>query len=106
MSAVGSTRSARALDITIRLCATLWSVWLITLWDPAPFAQVPLDASYTIFSHIAFAEGRPWGSGALHTSGPLGFLRFPFFHPQTYPLLLLSGAALATTLACGSSNVA
>ncbi|MGH2368963.1 MAG: hypothetical protein ACRDI2_12255, partial [Chloroflexota bacterium] len=99
MSAAASLRSARALDITIRLCAILWSVWLMVPWDPTVFAQGPLDDSYTIFSHIAFAEGRPWGTDALHTSGPLGFLRFPFFFPPTYPLLLLGAAALGTTLA-------
>ena len=106
MSAVAASRSARALDITIRLCAILWSVWLMAPWDPAAFAQGPLDAGYTIFSHIAFAEGKPWGAGALHTSGPLGFLRFPFFYPPTYALLLLGGAALATTLALLLDEVA
>jgi len=106
LSAAASLRSARALDITIRLCAILWSVWLMVPWDPAVFAQGPLDAGYTIFSHIAFAEGRPWGSGALHTSGPLGFLRFPFFYHPTYAILLLGAAALGTTLALLLDEVA
>ena len=99
MNAAASSRSARTLDGTIRLAAILWSVWLMAPWDPATFAQEPLDAGYTIFSHIAFAGGKPWGAGTLHTSGPLGFLRFPFFYPPTYALLFLGAAVLALVLA-------
>jgi hypothetical protein len=68
-------------------------------WSPAPFARAPLDDGYTIFSHIALAQGMPWGAGTLHTTGPLGFLRFPFFHPDTFALLILGLGALGATLA-------
>jgi hypothetical protein len=64
-----------------------------------PFGQGPLDTSYTIFSHIAFAQGQPWGTIALHTTGPLGFLRFPLFLPQTFACLALVAATLGGILA-------
>jgi hypothetical protein len=96
---VASPRHSRLLDVTIALCGVLWSVWLLVPWVPRPFVQRPSDGAYVIFSHIAFAQGEPWGSSALHTSGPLGFLRFPFFYRPTYVLLLLGNAAIAAAVA-------
>jgi hypothetical protein len=99
MNAPATSWYTSPLDVTIRLSGVLWAVWLMVPWSPAPFAQGPLDEGYTIFSHIAFAKGTPWGAGALHTTGALGFLRFPFFYHQTFALLLLGLGLLAATLA-------
>ena len=89
------------LPSTLRsACAwVLWSAWLMIPWTPRTFATEPLDAASTIFSHIAFTEGAPWGATALHTSGPLGFLRFPVFYEPTYVLLLVGNGAIAATAA-------
>lgn len=99
MSGGASPRRSRLLDVTLSLCGVLWSVWLLVPWVPRAFARGPRDGAYVIFSHIAFAEGEPWGSSALHTSGPLGFLLFPFFHRPTYVLLVLGNAAVAAAVA-------
>ena len=74
-------------------------MWLLVPWVPRVFVQGPRDGGYVIFSHIAFAQGEPWGSRALHTSGPLGFLRFPYFYRPTYVLLLVGNAVIATAVA-------
>ena len=99
MNAIETSRAIRLVDLLVPSICVLWSVWLMVPWNPAPFAQAPLDNGYTIFSHIAFAQGKPWGAGTLHTTGPLGFLRFPFFQEHTFTLLILGLGALGATLA-------
>ena len=79
----------------IRLFAILWSVLLLTPWTPPAFDIGSYDEAYTIFAHIAFAQGRPWGTaGALHTGGPLGFLRFPVFYQPTYAAFIIGNACV------------
>jgi hypothetical protein len=95
----GGAQRSSVLDVTLSVCGVLWSVWLLVPWVPRVFVQRASDAGYVIFSHIAFAQGEPWGSSTLHTSGPLGFLRFPFFYRPTYVLLLLGNAAIAAAVA-------
>lgn len=89
----------RFLDVSVSVGAVLWAVWLLVPWVPAPFKCKPTDGAYVIFSHIAFSEGQPWGTSTLHTSGPLGFLRFPVFYEPTYFLLLFGNALVAAATA-------
>jgi hypothetical protein len=92
-------RHLGAADFIVRLGAVLWAIWLMVPWTPKVFDHVPRDGAYLIFSHIAFAQGEPWGTTALHTAGPLGFLRFHYFYPATHPLLLLASALVAVAAA-------
>jgi hypothetical protein len=94
-----SADGAMALSAAILLAGALWAIWLMVPWEPRIFGHEPRDSAYVIFSHIAFANGEPWGTVALHTSGPLGFLRFPFFYAPTYVWLLIGNAAIAATAA-------
>jgi hypothetical protein len=72
----------------------LWSFpWRFGL----PFAA-PMDAGYTLLAHTFFAQGRPWGTHTLHTSGVWGFLRFPFFDPGTFSLYFLVHIALGALI--------
>jgi len=92
-------RRSRITDFAIPMSAILWALLLLVPWVPKGFEQKPNDAAYTLFSHIAFAQGAPWGTHTLHTSGPLGFLRFPQYYAPTYELLLLGNAVLAAAAA-------
>ena len=86
------------LDFLIRIAVVLWSVLLFAPWDPSPFNTGPGDRAYTIFSSLAFSAGHPWGAAdALHTGGPLGFLRFRIFSAPIFPLLLLVNGAIGAT---------
>jgi len=58
----------------------------------------PTDLSFTPLAHFSFAEGRPWGSHSLHTSGIWGFLRFPLYHPKTFRLFVGANLALGVLI--------
>ena len=101
-----SRGAAHLRDVAVRFCAVLGSICLLVPWDPQSFAHEPRDAAYVIFSHIDFTAGAPWGGRTLHTSGPLGFLRFPYFHDQTYWLLIIGNAAVAAAMALVLDEIA
>ena len=92
-------RHPSVLDAAVWSCAVLWAVALIVPWSPGAFVVRPADAAYTIFAHIGFAEGAPWGTSSLHTGGPWGFLRFPVYYAPTYPLLVAGNAFIAAAMA-------
>jgi len=65
------------------------------LRPPAPELQ---DWAYTPYAHRFFAEGRPWGTDTLHTSGVWGFLRFPHYDADTFSMFALCHLFLASLI--------
>jgi len=83
-----------AVTIAFALWAVVWSFpWHLNL---PPLTQ--RDAGFTPYAHRFFAEGRPWGTDTLHTSGIWGFLRFPFYDADTFSLFVLCHLLLAVLI--------
>jgi len=57
------------------------------------------DSAYTPLAHFYFANGHPWGTTTVHTSGVLGFLRYQFYNPLTFPLYAIMHFMLASMIA-------
>lgn len=64
-------------------CSLLWLVY----WNFQVVAGSG-DGAYTYLAHVHAAQARAWGVTAMHTSGPLGWLRFPIYVPETFALLV------------------
>lgn len=75
-----------------------WAILWSFPWRFHTPAHWPTDASFTPLAHTFFAEGRPWGSHTLHTSGIWGFLRFANYHPKTFPLFVCAHVALGALI--------
>jgi hypothetical protein len=94
-----STRSlARARWPAIYLAMIGWAILWGFPWKFQTPAHWPTDASFTPLAHAFFAQGRPWGTHTLHTSGIWGFLRFTFYNPETFSLFVCANVALAALI--------
>ena len=95
---MGTLSLARARTAAIYTAMMGWGIlWSFPWRFGLPFAA-PMDAGYTLLAHTFFAQGRPWGTHTLHTSGVWGFLRFPFFDPGTFSLYVLVHIALGALI--------
>ena len=75
-----------------------WAILWSFPWKFQTPAHWPTDASFTPLAHAFFAQGRPWGTHTLHTSGIWGFLRFTFYNPETFSLFVCANVALAALI--------
>jgi hypothetical protein len=75
-----------------------WAILWSFPWKFQTPAHWPTDASFTPLAHTFFAQGRPWGTHTLHTSGIWGFLRFTFYNPDTFSLFVCANMALAVLI--------
>lgn len=72
---------------------------ILVPWIPTSMSADVRDSAYTIMSHVAYADGQPWGTEGLHTSGPWGFLNLPIYFEPTYPLVIAANALVAFAIA-------
>ncbi len=89
---------ARIAWAAIYVAMIAWAILWSFPWRFHTPAHWPTDASFTPLAHTFFAEGRPWGSHTLHTSGIWGFLRFPNYHPKTFSLFVCAHVALGAVI--------
>lgn len=89
---------ARVGWVAIYLAMIAWAILWSFPWRFSTPGGWPTDLSFTPLAHVFFAEGRPWGSHSLHTSGIWGFLRFPLYHPETFALFVGANVALGALI--------
>ena len=63
--------------------------WRPLLYDAA------LDPSRQMVLHWAYAKGIVFGRDLVFTYGPLGFLNWRYYHPETFALLMTLRGLLA-----------
>jgi hypothetical protein len=75
-----------------------WAILWSFPWKFHTPSHWPTDSSFTPLAHTFFAQGRPWGTHTLHTSGTWGFLRFSFFNSETFTLFVCANVAVGALI--------
>jgi hypothetical protein len=98
MPAINTLNRERVRWAAIYVALIGWAILWSFPWKFSTPGHWPTDSSFTPLAHVFFAEGRPWGAHTLHTSGIWGFLRFPFFNPETFSTFVCAHVALGALI--------
>jgi hypothetical protein len=88
----------RTMGILFSGVLAFYAVIFLVPWRLHVPAGRPLDSSYVHMAHVTFAQGIPWGGVSLHTTGPWGLLRFPYYHPDTLSWFIAGHLLIALTV--------
>lgn len=102
--AIGDRVGRRTLALAAFAC--FCGLVLLVPWEPLSLPPDGGDGMFHPLAHHQFAAGMPWGATSLHTSGPWGFVRFPYYLPDTYGLLVAINGLVAAAVAAAMGGMA